>query len=36
MDYLNRRRDELGAVVTHRFPLAHIGEAFDTIRSAPT
>ena len=33
MDYLNRRRDELGAVVTHRFPLAHIAEAFDTIRS---
>src|SRR5262249_10276156 len=33
MDYLNRRRDELGAVVTHRFPLARIAEAFDTIRS---
>ena len=33
MDYLNRRRDELGAVVTHRFPLAQIAEAFDTIRS---
>ena len=33
MDYLNRRRAELGAVVTHRFPLAQIAEAFDTIRS---
>jgi L-iditol 2-dehydrogenase len=33
MDYLNRRRDELGAVVTHRFPLAQIAEAFGTIRS---
>jgi L-iditol 2-dehydrogenase len=33
MDYLNRRRDELGAVVTHRFPLAQIADAFDTIRS---
>jgi L-iditol 2-dehydrogenase len=33
MDYLNRRRDELGAVVTHRFPLARIAEAFGTIRS---
>jgi Zn-dependent alcohol dehydrogenase len=33
MDYLNRRRDELAAVVTHRFPLAQIAEGFDTIRS---
>lgn len=33
MDYLNRRRDELAAVVTHRFPLDRIGEAFETIRS---
>jgi len=33
MDYLNRRRDELAAVVTHRFPLDRIGEAFQTIRS---
>jgi len=34
MDYLDRRRDELGRVVTHRFPLERIGEAFETIRSA--
>jgi L-iditol 2-dehydrogenase len=33
MDYLERRRDELTAVVTHRFPLDRIGDAFDTIRS---
>jgi len=33
MDYLNRRRDELAAVVTHRFPLDRIGEGFETIRS---
>jgi L-iditol 2-dehydrogenase len=33
MDYLDRRRDELAAVVTHRFPLDQIGEAFETIRS---
>jgi Zn-dependent alcohol dehydrogenase len=33
MDYLNRRRDELAAVVTHRFPLDGIGDAFGTIRS---
>jgi L-iditol 2-dehydrogenase len=33
MDYLNRRRDDLTAVVTHQFPLEGIGEAFETIRS---
>jgi L-iditol 2-dehydrogenase len=33
MDYLDRRRDELAAVVTHRFPLEGIGGAFETIRS---
>jgi L-iditol 2-dehydrogenase len=33
MDYLGRRRDELASVVTHRFPLERIDEAFDTIRS---
>jgi L-iditol 2-dehydrogenase len=33
MDYLERRRDELASVVTHRFPLEQIGEAFNTIRS---
>jgi L-iditol 2-dehydrogenase len=33
MSYLGRRRDELAAVVTHRFPLDKIGEAFETIRS---
>jgi L-iditol 2-dehydrogenase len=33
MDYLGRRRDELAAVVTHRFPLDRIAEAFETIRS---
>jgi L-iditol 2-dehydrogenase len=33
MSYLDRRRDELAAVVTHRFPLDRIGEAFETIRS---
>ena len=33
MGYLDRRRDELAAVVTHRFPLDQIGEAFETIRS---
>ena len=27
------RRDELAAVVTHRFPLDRIGDAFETIRS---
>jgi threonine dehydrogenase-like Zn-dependent dehydrogenase len=33
MDYLNRRREDLQGVVTHRFPLERIGEAFETIRS---
>jgi L-iditol 2-dehydrogenase len=33
MDYLDRRRDELAAVVTHRFPLAEIADAFATVRS---
>jgi len=33
MDYLRRRRDQLAAVVTHRFPLDRIGDAFETIRS---
>jgi L-iditol 2-dehydrogenase len=33
MDYLDRRRDDLGRVVTHRFPLDGIAEAFETIRS---
>ncbi len=33
MDYLERRRDELASVVTHRFPLEQIDQAFNTIRS---
>lgn len=33
MEYLERRRDALAAVVTHRFRLDQIGEAFNTIRS---
>lgn len=33
MDYLNRRQDDLGRVVTHRFPLERIADAFETIRS---
>jgi threonine dehydrogenase-like Zn-dependent dehydrogenase len=33
MDYLARRRDDLAGVVTHRFPLDRIAEAFETIRS---
>jgi L-iditol 2-dehydrogenase len=32
MDYLNSRKDDLAPVVTHRFPLERIGEAFATIR----
>jgi L-iditol 2-dehydrogenase len=33
MGYLERRRDELGRMVTHRFPLEEIAEGFETIRS---
>jgi L-iditol 2-dehydrogenase len=33
MDYLDRRQDDLGKVVTHRFPLEKIGAAFETIRA---
>jgi L-iditol 2-dehydrogenase len=33
MGYLARRREELAPVVTHRFPLDRIGEAFATIRA---
>jgi L-iditol 2-dehydrogenase len=33
MDYLDRRQEDLGRVVTHRFPLERISEAFETIRS---
>jgi L-iditol 2-dehydrogenase len=32
MGYLNRRKDDLAPVVTHRFPLERIEEAFATIR----
>jgi L-iditol 2-dehydrogenase len=33
MDYLNRRREDLEGVVTHRFGLEQIADAFETIRS---
>jgi L-iditol 2-dehydrogenase len=33
MDYLSRRRDDLAAVVTHRFPLEDVAQGFETIRS---
>jgi L-iditol 2-dehydrogenase len=33
MGYLDRRQDDLGRVVTHRFPLDRIGEAFEAIQS---
>jgi L-iditol 2-dehydrogenase len=33
MDYLDRKRDLLARVVTHRFPLERIAEAFETIRA---
>jgi L-iditol 2-dehydrogenase len=32
MDYLDRKKDELAAVVTHRWPLEKIADAFETIR----
>ena len=32
MDYLDRRQEELARVVTHRFSLDHIAQAFETIR----
>jgi Zn-dependent alcohol dehydrogenase len=32
MDYLDRRKEDLAPVVTHRFPLERIDEAFGTIR----
>jgi L-iditol 2-dehydrogenase len=33
MDYLDRRQDELAKVVTHRWPLEQISDAFETIRA---
>ncbi len=33
MGYLDRRKDDLAGVVTHRFPLERIAEAFETIRA---
>jgi Zn-dependent alcohol dehydrogenase len=33
MGYLDRRQDELGRMVTHRFPLERIAEGFEIIRS---
>ncbi len=33
MDYLDRKQDELARVVTHRFPLEEIADAFETIRA---
>jgi L-iditol 2-dehydrogenase len=33
MDYLDRKQDVLAAVVTNRWPLDRIGEAFETIRA---
>ena len=33
MDYLARRQEQLARVVTHRFPLEKIADAFETIRS---
>ncbi|MGH2629177.1 MAG: zinc-dependent alcohol dehydrogenase [Actinomycetota bacterium] len=33
MDYLDRKQDELARVVTHRFPLEEIADAFETIRT---
>ena len=33
MDYLDRKQEELAKVVTHRWPLEKIAEAFETIRA---
>jgi L-iditol 2-dehydrogenase len=33
MDYLARKQDELARVVTHRWPLERIADAFETIRA---
>jgi Zn-dependent alcohol dehydrogenase len=33
MDYLNRRRDDLEGLVTHRLPLDRIEEGFAAIKS---
>ncbi len=33
MEYLNRRRNDLDGIVTHRFELDRIADGFDTIRS---
>jgi L-iditol 2-dehydrogenase len=33
MDYLDRRQEDLGKVVTHRYPLSEIAIAFETIRA---
>jgi L-iditol 2-dehydrogenase len=33
MDYLDRRQEDLARVVTHRFSLERIGDAFETIRT---
>ncbi|HEY7659186.1 MAG TPA: alcohol dehydrogenase catalytic domain-containing protein [Actinomycetota bacterium] len=33
MDYLDRRQEDLAAVVTHRFGLEEIADAFETIRA---
>ena len=33
MDYLDRRQEDLAPVVTHRFPLEQISDAFETIRA---
>ena len=33
MDYLDRRQEDLARVVTHRFPLEQIADAFETIRA---
>jgi Zn-dependent alcohol dehydrogenase len=33
MDYLDRRQEELARVVTHRFSLERIADAFETIRA---